>query len=52
MQYKVLKLCDSFKTLGSKPADLFYAYQCMSVEVITYKAALVNEECAVLTIYF
>lgn len=33
---KVLKLCDSFETLGSKPADLFYAYRCMSVEVITY----------------
>jgi hypothetical protein len=33
---KVLKLCDSFENLGSKPADLFYAYRCMSVEVITY----------------
>ncbi|EDP48582.1 benzoate 4-monooxygenase cytochrome P450 [Aspergillus fumigatus A1163] len=36
---RVLKLCDSFETLGSKPADLFYAYRCMSVEVITYYEA-------------
>ncbi|CRG84223.1 Trichodiene oxygenase [Talaromyces islandicus] len=33
---KVTKLCDSFENLGSKPADLFYAYRCMSVDVITY----------------
>ncbi|KAF3403033.1 Cytochrome P450 monooxygenase yanH [Talaromyces pinophilus] len=33
---KVTKLCDSFEKLGSKPADLFYAYRCMSVDVITY----------------
>ncbi|QKX57066.1 uncharacterized protein TRUGW13939_04174 [Talaromyces rugulosus] len=33
---KVTKLCDSFENLGSKPADLFYAYRCMAVDVITY----------------
>ncbi|EED13527.1 cytochrome P450, putative [Talaromyces stipitatus ATCC 10500] len=33
---KVVQLCDSFEELGPRPADLFYAYRCMSVDVITY----------------
>jgi hypothetical protein len=50
---KVLKLCDLFENLGSKPVDLFYAYRCMSVEVITCEVVgLVNEECAILTTYW
>ncbi|KAL1989438.1 hypothetical protein VTN49DRAFT_7249 [Thermomyces lanuginosus] len=33
---KVVDLCRSFERRGSKPVDLFYAYRCMSVDVITY----------------
>lgn len=32
---KVVDLCNSFERLGSQPVDLFYAFRCMSVDVIT-----------------
>lgn len=41
---KVLKLCDLFKKLDSKPADPFYAYQCMFNKVITCDIVLFGEE--------
>ncbi|KAK5958385.1 hypothetical protein OHC33_000227 [Knufia fluminis] len=36
VQEKVLGLCDSFLRTGERSVDLFYAFRCMSIDVITY----------------
>ncbi|KAL1989053.1 hypothetical protein VTN96DRAFT_5816 [Rasamsonia emersonii] len=33
---KVVDLCKSFERRGNEPVDLFYAFRCMSMDVITY----------------
>ncbi|KAL1963324.1 hypothetical protein VTN77DRAFT_8445 [Rasamsonia byssochlamydoides] len=33
---KVVDLCKSFESRGTQPVDLFYAFRCMSLDIITY----------------
>lgn len=33
--WKVVDLCKSFERRGNEPVDLFYAFRCMSMDVIT-----------------
>lgn len=39
VQEKVEQLCQSFGKCGKEPVNLFYAFRCMSTDVITCQSA-------------